>query len=183
MPHDILYTMKTIVKILLLSLILISCNSSKNIEYKTYSVSNGTLMEFGSSKIMIFDSIYCQKLDDRKFFNPSISNIIEINKKLRKNYYRYKKRNDLYNLINLRDEISKKNYKDNLKLARDTQKNFDRLDKQYVGIVDSLGRKRILVNIVQPDEKQTITSIQNYFIGFYDVRINAENCSFVGYYE
>lgn len=175
--------MKTIIKILLLCLILISCNSSKNIEYKIHSVPNGSLIEFTSSKIMIFDSVYCQKQDYRKFFNPSISNVLIINKKLQKNYYRYKKRNDLYNLINLRDEVSTKDYNDNLMLARYTQKNFDKLDKQYVGIIDSLGRKRILVNIVYHNEKKSVTDLENYFIGLYDVRIDAENCSFINYYE
>jgi hypothetical protein len=175
--------MKTIIKILSLCLISISCNSSKNIEYKVHTVPNGSLVEFTSSKIMIFDSAYSQKYDYRKFFNPSISDILIINKKLQKNYYKYKKRNDLYNLINLRDEVSTKTYKENLILARYTQKNFNQLDKQYVGLIDSLGRKRILVNIVYNDEKKTVTDLENYFVGLYDVRINAENLSFVDYYE
>jgi hypothetical protein len=164
--------------------ILIGCKSSKtNVPYREIETEQGKVLEFANSKCVIFDSLFvAENFEERGTFTPRVSTILYINRKLKKEYYKYSKENHLYNLIKTKDEYLQNDFKEKLKLAKYTQENFDKIDKQYYPIIDSLGRKVILVNFVYASENYTGKVLQSFPIGLYEVRINAKDSSFIRYH-
>ncbi len=130
--------------------------------YDDYEISThkySTVHQFKNSKSVVFnDSITKEWFIGNSLrtpFLPSNEDIIQVNKKLEKDYLSYIKKRyiNLYKSLPDADYYRDENKK-TLKDAKAIQSQMKYLNKQFAGYKDSIGRKLIAIKIIKPDEKQ-----------------------------
>lgn len=170
--------------ILVLLIILSGCKTTGS--YDVYEISThkySTVYQFKNSKSVVFnDSITKAWFLGNSLNTPfllSREDVIQVNKKLEKDYLNYTK--EWFSRFNY-DSIPDAKYyrredKKSLKYAKDIQSQMNHLNKQFAGYKDSLGRKLIAVKIITPNEKQI--DIENNWIGLISLKYNVEELIFV----
>jgi hypothetical protein len=171
--------------ILILLIFLSGCKTTGS--YDVYEISThkySTVYQFKNSKSVVFnDSITKEWFIGNSLntpFLPTNEDIIKVNKKLEKKYLSYiKKRYTGFDFDGLADADYYRNEdKKTLKDARAIQSKMNHLNKQFAGYKDSLGRKLIVIKIINPDEKQ-IDIEKNWVGDMISLRYSVDESMFV----
>ncbi|HRE79281.1 MAG TPA: hypothetical protein PLL09_15805 [Flavobacterium sp.] len=169
--------------ILILLIILSGCKTTES--YDVYEISThkySTVYQFKNSKSVVFnDSITKEWFIGNSLktpFLPSKEDIIQVNKKLDKEYLSYTK--EWFSKLNYDSLPDAEHYRSEnkkiIKHAKYIQSQMKYLNKQLTGYKDTLGRKLIVIKIINPDEDQN--DIEKNWIGLISLTYNVEEVIF-----
>jgi hypothetical protein len=152
---------------LLFVLLFVGCKSADSYRYETKQNKYSTTYNFKNSKSVVFnDSITNQWFignSNKIPFVPNVIEIIALNKKLEKHYATHViEKQQMYNVL-LPEKYSKIENKETTKYAKGIQSKMRKLNKQFVGYIDSLGQKIIAVKIIT--DKENKMDFENYWVG------------------
>lgn len=170
--------------IILLSLFLLSgCKTSSN--YDVYEITThkySTVYQFKNSKSVVFnDSITKDWFIGNSLKTPfslSSKDVIQVNKKLDKKYLSYTK--EWFSKLNYDSLPDAEHYRSEnkkiIKHAKYIQSQMKYLNKQLAGYKDTMGRKLIVIKIINPDEDQN--DIEKNCVGLISLAYNVEEVIF-----